>query len=61
MNIWSYTQLNGLHQVQKTYLIYLCVETSFYALSYVKERIKNIFILDLDDQNIIYVFASKGT
>ena len=30
-------------------------------MSYVKEKIKNLLILDIDDQNTTYVFIFKGT
>ena len=50
-----------LTQVHKSYLIYYVFEILLETLSYVKEKIKNIPILDIDDHNTMYVFASKST
>lgn len=36
-------------------------ESLLYTLFYVKEEIKNIFILDIADHNTMCVFASIGT
>ena len=46
----------------KSYFIYLYVsKILLYALSYVKEKISNILTLDIDDQNTVFVFASRGS
>ena len=43
------------------HILYIHVfETLLCGLSYVEEEIKNILILDIDDQNTTCVVASKG-
>ena len=52
--------INNLYGLIKfIYYIFMCLK-HYCALSHFKEKNKNVLILDFDDQNTTYVFASKG-
>ena len=42
------------------FYIFYVLEILLYTFSYAKNNIKNVLILDIDNQNIMYVFTSKG-
>jgi hypothetical protein len=57
LNVWPYMYM--LCQVQIHILHIYVLQILSYTLSYVKNDNKNISILDIDDQNVTYLFASK--
>jgi hypothetical protein len=64
LNIWPCTNPKKHMGFAKfiNHVLYVYVfKILLYAMSYVNERSKNIFILDIDDQNTAYIFALKGT